>query len=499
MSTLPPRSSESLQPPAGSSLAHPAAQPDVGSPRSRRIALIVTVVLYGFLALSQNMAVYTQPAESQVGQKPQSVGAWKMVLMLDHALKSKGELFATFERLSVGTEEHPVEALARIIATGQSRGPDEALDALDALTKNAQWNLVNDETGKLVPDPDLNADARIIDTLYSQGPDALDAQAKERLVERYGWLGRLALTSRLPENDPRREALFADMGWVVLLMVMTLVLAGIALVGGLTAFIVAAVMFSQRRIPSRFVPPAPGGSVYLETFAVFLVLFLFVHLLFGSLSQYAIDQHWSRARLNTLILFQLIAQWAILPVIFWPVLRGVPFARWREQVGWIAPHGVAREMLAGCVGYLAGLPIYFAAMILSMVLLMVQSRLTGRQPAVNNPVVDFIEQGQVLLIVLVVALATIWAPIVEETLFRGGLYRHFRARLGVFGAGLLSAVLFAGLHAYGPLLLPPLIVLGFNFAMMRQWRGSLLASMTAHGLHNGTLMVLSLVALRALA
>jgi len=41
--------------------------------------------------------------------------------------------------------------------------------------------------------------------------------------------------------------------------------------------------------------------------------------------------------------------------------------------------------------------------------------------------------------------------------------------------------------------------LGTVFAIMREWRGSLIAPITAHMLHNGTVTVLLLVMIRILA
>ena len=38
----------------------------------------------------------------------------------------------------------------------------------------------------------------------------------------------------------------------------------------------------------------------------------------------------------------------------------------------------------------------------------------------------------------------------------------------------------------------------FIFALMREWRGSLIAPMTAHALHNGTLLTLLLLVLWAM-
>ncbi len=99
------------------------------------------------------------------------------------------------------------------------------------------------------------------------------------------------------------------------------------------------------------------------------------------------------------------------------------------------------------------------------------------------------------MIALIVALATMWAPLAEESVFRGALFRHLRGRMHWVAAGLLSAVAFAVVHNYGLLLTPPLIALGFAFAAMREWRGSLIAPMTAHLLHNGTIMLVVVLAI----
>ena len=63
-----------------------------------------------------------------------------------------------------------------------------------------------------------------------------------------------------------------------------------------------------------------------------------------------------------------------------------------------------------------------------------------------------------------------------------------RGRLHWALAAFFTAVLFAYMHSYGPLMVAPLIALGFMFAFMRQWRGSLIAPITAHFIHNASLV-----------
>jgi membrane protease YdiL (CAAX protease family) len=88
----------------------------------------------------------------------------------------------------------------------------------------------------------------------------------------------------------------------------------------------------------------------------------------------------------------------------------------------------------------------------------------------------------------VLFLAAAFAPFFEEALFRGALQRGVRRRYGPVVSGLIVAFIFAVIHPQGFLLVPALGALGFGFAMLREWRGSLIAPMVAHAVHNGTLV-----------
>ncbi len=85
--------------------------------------------------------------------------------------------------------------------------------------------------------------------------------------------------------------------------------------------------------------------------------------------------------------------------------------------------------------------------------------------------------------------AWIYAPIVEETLFRGFLWRGLAAsRLGNWGAWLLTSVLFGASHAItysadpGTLILAA--IMGLIFGLVRWRTGSSTAAMITHFLCN---------------
>jgi membrane protease YdiL (CAAX protease family) len=159
----------------------------------------------------------------------------------------------------------------------------------------------------------------------------------------------------------------------------------------------------------------------------------------------------------------------------------------RFEIGWHRGRGVAREVLAGIGGYLAMLPVLVAVAIIAMII----NNLLGNQstPTRDNPVLSRATGGFVELLLLG-TLVAIWAPLVEESLFRGVVFRFFRRRWGVLAGAGGSALLFAGLHSY---VLQGLVIvgtLGFWFALVREWRGSLIPSMTAHCLHNSVAFIL---------
>ena len=73
----------------------------------------------------------------------------------------------------------------------------------------------------------------------------------------------------------------------------------------------------------------------------------------------------------------------------------------------------------------------------------------------------------------------------------GGWWAH----VGWIVSGLITGVIFAAIHPQGWTFIPVLSAIGFVFAALREWRGSILAPMTAHALNN-FVMISLLVAMR---
>ena len=111
-------------------------------------------------------------------------------------------------------------------------------------------------------------------------------------------------------------------------------------------------------------------------------------------------------------------------------------------------------------------------------------------------------ENSLAVIGLMVLVACVAAPIVEETMFRGVLYRHLRDWIpgsgrwaSVFFACLVNSFVFAAIHPQGLMGIPVLGLLAVGFSLVREWRDSLFGPMLMHALNNGiiTLILFTLV------
>jgi membrane protease YdiL (CAAX protease family) len=98
-----------------------------------------------------------------------------------------------------------------------------------------------------------------------------------------------------------------------------------------------------------------------------------------------------------------------------------------------------------------------------------------------------------LNVILICAVLVVLAPIAEEILFRGVLFRFLRGRLTFLPAACLSAVPCAVLHL-SPMELPWLMAMGLVYAYLAEQSRSLYPGMVLHCLTNG-LATIALVAM----
>jgi membrane protease YdiL (CAAX protease family) len=311
-----------------------------------------------------------------------------------------------------------------------------------------------------VPQADFDAFWRIYVDLAPVAED-------EGFVRRHGWFARLALTRGLPDSHPLRREVLADAR-------RTFVGSSVAILGGLLA-LGAGIAFlpmglsrlARGQIRFAYEPPpqAPGDRVWLETTTILLAGVIATAFL-GPFSM-----------------------WALLLVPLWPLARGVGRAEWRAGLGLTRGAGIVGEIGAGFLGYIAGMPVFLAGIVASVLL----ARVLGEP--LSHPAIEGIEEAGTLARIHLLLAACAWAPLVEEAVFRGALQRYLRPRMSRMATAALVGLVFAFVHPQGLAGIPALMAIGGWFAILREWRGTLVPSIAAHAAHNLALVSLSLVVL----
>ena len=109
-----------------------------------------------------------------------------------------------------------------------------------------------------------------------------------------------------------------------------------------------------------------------------------------------------------------------------------------------------------------------------------------------HPIIVDVAHGGFEVRVFLFLLAAVAAPIIEETMFRGVLYRQLRSSTQKFGllfsiitSVLITSFLFAAIHPQGWIAIPALMSIAIGMNLMREWRGTIIPSMIVHGMSNG--------------
>ena len=96
----------------------------------------------------------------------------------------------------------------------------------------------------------------------------------------------------------------------------------------------------------------------------------------------------------------------------------------------------------------------------------------------------FTAGGDPTAITLLVICAVVLAPLVEETIFRGGIYRFLKSQTTLLPAQILSGAVFALMHA-NLMSFFPLVVVGILLARVYERSGNILVPMCFHACFNG--------------
>lgn len=400
------------------------------------------------------------------------------------------------DELNDGTYE---QRLCYVLLINENNGPDEAAKKLSELDDKA------DQAGF-----EMNEDQEklryIVGTViesHQQGDmdaEPLTDDERELLKTKLGWVGQLALAPEGTRNKETRKELLAEASWSMGVMITAVVLGLLTLMSGVALAALFAVLFGTRKLTPKFMTRGKSTNIYIETFALWMVVF------FVGPQLVAVAIRFSGIEMSTAMDMLMGNGFFLgsLLVLIYPVMRGISFKQLREDIGWTAKEGFV-DIFVSPINYIAGTPLMFCGMICVIVLTMVASLFVAEKPfgtgvAAGHPIQDVFAGGEWFGIATMIFMACIAAPIVEETMFRGVLYRHLRelsANWARWGSVIFSAVfnglIFAAIHPQGFVAIPLLTCLAISFSLTREWRDSLIAPMIMHGINNGAVTAMMLL------
>lgn len=373
------------------------------------------------------------------------------------------------------------KAFALWVMFWRAGSPDEATAPLCG-------PAAHDALSRQLPSPDArSALGRVLASLCSgsgTAPGVIDAEDRDALmqVDLSPWLrSRIDAFLSAPREalDPTGAHARTERVWAGRLLTIVSIVGLLGLAG--LGMLVVHPFVRRRMTPSRLAAETslPGADQPWAPWMV-LVCWLGTYLVLGfGLSLVASQFEGAAAWRSALqVLIQLGAGAVALGVI----------ARTTGGLDWLTP-GLTRfdgRMLPPVTwavsGFAVAVPVVFGLGYLSSLLPIADPTAAELRDALLNPGSSV---SEALFIVSVIMLA----PFFEELVFRDVLYRHLRLRIGPMVAAVVSALLFAFIHA-NPVNLLPLFGLGLVLAYLVERSGSVLPAMLVHLFWNGNQLLL---------
>ena len=447
--------------------------------------LSLTGMMIGLVAIGQFMTTQKVGGDASPADLMQIQMQGKMLVGQEQMFPGQAKASLTPE-LDSGPYE---QRICYSILVNEIEGPTEALKHLkktDRAAAKANLELTDDQTrlrklmGQLLEQyEDGNADS-----------DTLPKEDQQFVENKLLWIGKLALHPTESPHTTAREGLENHGRMLMMTMIGVMLLGGLMLLVGFGISILFGILLVSRNLRSGFYNRNYNHNIYIETFAIWMGLFFgtSIFLSFFNAQFHIVDEKMSLAIQPVIFFGSLIA-------LCWPIARGISFKQMREDIGWTAEKPMV-NLSASVPVYLATLPyllpcVIFVVVAMSIVAGFQSAPEFSRQAGPSHPIQEEVMLGGTTTIALVFLTACVCAPVVEETMFRGVLYRHLRDITGgwqrwasVVFAALLNGLIFASIHPQGMFGVPMLTMLAIGFSLAREWRGSLISSMTMHFIHN---------------
>ncbi len=453
------------------------------------LSWLVVLALTLFIVVNQiAMSFLMEPAGITPGDFLQPVTDGKQAL----GVRELGQRYDVNELkdqaadIAARVNNGPIEQrLCYSILVNEFEGPESALVAIEDLEKLTDRKRY-----------EWSEDQQRLNTILSQiyedrargqqipQPDNDDLQF---LNDQLPWYSELVMVPDIGQRSAPRDQLLQRAEWTAILSLLMILGIGAGFITGIVVLIIFLIQFFRGGLRSRVADDSMYGPVYIETFAIWFTLFIGMSLVAAN----------PLARGPA---FVALAMLLPLAALIWPVLRGVQTGEMLEDIGLQLKNPLV-EILAGIAAWFAMIPLVLLALLVSVVLMFIQSLLMSPgefdAAGVGHPIANEAFSGDVLPVMIrLLLVASVLAPLTEEIMFRGVLYRHLRdssrhmARWGSVGfATITSSLLFAAIHPQGIVGIPVLTTLAIGFCLAREWRGSLIAPITMHALNNTVTMM----------
>lgn len=381
-----------------------------------------------------------------------------------------GELGCAVVLARLGHVEEAQKAVADLEARIAS-GKAKTFPEFDALVKDVNTALNVLASGKAAPDALSEAQVHMLKTELGAAGDSLVAMATK---------------------DVQTQDALAGQGVVAMVaLVAFLVLGVLVALLGFVALGVMAVMGIQGRLVGVQPPTAPAGK-YAAVFAIWMGSFFLLH----KGPSWVMHVASTEAALGISIVGSVIS----CGIALWSArMMGITWSQFLADTGLTRPR--FSDLLWGVVCYFMAVALLIVGLCVVFVLL----AMTG-SPSLkaSHPIQQMVSDTGWFGLVLTYVVASVCAPLFEELFFRGALYQNLRATwgpwVGALGAGavatMVSSVVFAAIHPQGLIFVPVLGALAVAFCLMREWRGTILPGMWAHGINNAIMITLNILLLR---
>jgi membrane protease YdiL (CAAX protease family) len=252
--------------------------------------------------------------------------------------------------------------------------------------------------------------------------------------------------------------------------------SSLLLVGGLSCLVHFIFFFNK---PKQIQPAQSLSPWHIGPLSFLIgsaVLIVFVALVLSSVGNLAPGEWIQEGAPSQILVFGFAMHLTALLALFvlyrcYPEKFSQPFVRKKQTWG--------KALLIALYAFLVLVPVIFPLTLGWSLML----ELLGIEPAPQDAVEVFTQLDTLPLLLSMVFLTVVVAPVSEEFLFRGCLYRFIKARSAIIPALIVTNILFAALHQ-NLLSFLPLFILGVALVYIYEKSGDLKVPILLHGIFN---------------